>query len=74
MYNALACLIVALAFDIEFNIAKDAIESFAGVKRRCQKIVETDGVVVYHDYAHHPLYGCRSPCRNICIPNIQELQ
>lgn len=54
VYNALACLIVALAFDIEFNIAKDAIESFAGVKRRCQKIVEKDGVVVYHDYAHHP--------------------
>ena len=54
VYNALACLLVALAFEIDFEVAKDAIENFLGVKRRCQKIAEKNGVQIYHDYAHHP--------------------
>jgi UDP-N-acetylmuramate--alanine ligase len=54
VYNALACLIVAIAFEIDFCMAKEAIENFAGVKRRCQKITDKDGVQIYHDYAHHP--------------------
>ncbi len=52
--NALACLVVAMAFGIDFCDAKAAIENFSGVKRRCQKITEEGGVCVYHDYAHHP--------------------
>ena len=54
VYNALASLVVALAFEIDFSVAKSAIENFAGVKRRCQKITDKDGVQIYHDYAHHP--------------------
>lgn len=54
VYNALAVIMVAIAFEIDFCDAKKAIENFSGVKRRCQKICERKGVSIFHDYAHHP--------------------
>ena len=55
VYNALASVIVALACAIDFCDIKIALESFSGVKRRCQKIAEINGALIYHDYAHHPV-------------------
>ncbi len=52
--NALASILVSLCFDIDFPDIKTALENFSGVKRRCQKIKELNGVQIYHDYAHHP--------------------
>lgn len=52
--NALACVCVSLACAIDFCDVKYALENFSGVERRCQKIAEMKGAVIYHDYAHHP--------------------
>lgn len=52
--NALATIFVGLVCLIDFCDIKKAIESFSGVKRRCEKISEKNGILVYHDYAHHP--------------------
>ena len=52
--NAVAAILVSLACGIDFCDIKYAIENFSGVKRRCEKICELNGFVVYHDYAHHP--------------------
>lgn len=54
IYNALASILVAICFGIDFEDIKIALENFSGVKRRCQKITEIKGVQIYHDYAHHP--------------------
>lgn len=52
--NALASVLVSLAFAIDFEDIKKAIEKFSGVERRCQLVKENNGVQIYHDYAHHP--------------------
>lgn len=52
--NALASVLVSLACAIDFCYIKEALESFSGVERRCQKITEIHGIQIYHDYAHHP--------------------
>lgn len=52
--NALASVLVSLACAIDFCDIKEALEKFSGVRRRCQKLKEIDGVQIYHDYAHHP--------------------
>lgn len=52
--NALASIMVGLVCAIDFNDIKSAIESFSGVKRRCQRVGEINSATVYHDYAHHP--------------------
>lgn len=54
IYNALACVLVSIACAIDFCDIKKALESFSGVKRRCEKIKEINGASIYHDYAHHP--------------------
>lgn len=52
--NALATIYVGLLCMIDFCDIKNAIENFSGVKRRCEKIADDNGVMIYHDYAHHP--------------------
>ena len=54
IYNALASILVALSFEIDFSIIKEALESFTGVERRCEYIGKINEATVYHDYAHHP--------------------
>ena len=54
VFNALVSVFVALLFDIKFSDAKQSIENYLGVERRCQKIKDINGVSIYHDYAHHP--------------------
>jgi UDP-N-acetylmuramate: L-alanyl-gamma-D-glutamyl-meso-diaminopimelate ligase len=52
--NALAALAVANAAGVPPERARDALGSFAGVKRRLEVRGEARGVVVYDDFAHHP--------------------
>lgn len=54
VYNALASIIVSLICGIDFCEIKLAIENFSGVGRRCEKVGEINGAIVFHDYAHHP--------------------
>ena len=52
--NATAASAIALTYGIEPVAVKDALASFAGVKRRFDMQVKTDGCVYIDDYAHHP--------------------
>ncbi|MDT3402675.1 UDP-N-acetylmuramate--alanine ligase [Mucilaginibacter terrae] len=52
--NAVAAIQVALFMDVEPAVAKAALASFKGVKRRFEYIVKTDEKVYIDDYAHHP--------------------
>ncbi len=54
IYNALACILVCIACEIDFCDIKFALENFSGVERRSEKMGEINGAEVYHDYAHHP--------------------
>ena len=52
--NAVSCVFVSMVCGIEFNVIKNAIENFSGVKRRCELVGKVNGASVFHDYAHHP--------------------
>ncbi|SMC99033.1 UDP-N-acetylmuramate--L-alanine ligase [Pedobacter nyackensis] len=52
--NAVAAIAVALKLGIDAQKIKDAIESFKGVKRRFEYIVNTPEHIYIDDYAHHP--------------------
>jgi len=52
--NAVAAIEAALLLDIPADSVKDALGSFAGVKRRFEYIVKNDHQIYIDDYAHHP--------------------
>jgi len=52
--NAVAAIQVALYMNVEPAVAKAALASFKGVKRRFEYIVRTEDNVYIDDYAHHP--------------------
>jgi UDP-N-acetylmuramate--alanine ligase len=52
--NSTACFAVAKLLNIDFNKYKKSIESFNTVDRRLQLKYKKD-VIVYDDYAHHPV-------------------
>ncbi len=52
--NAVAALAVAEELGVDREIAREALESFAGVQRRFTVRKETRGVMVVDDYGHHP--------------------
>jgi UDP-N-acetylmuramate--alanine ligase len=53
--NAGAVLGIAQALRIDQEVARQALEDFAGTWRRSEYIGETEkGAVVYDDYGHHP--------------------
>jgi UDP-N-acetylmuramate--alanine ligase len=53
--NALASIAVALEMGIPDDVARNALRSFAGVKRRFTRVGETRGITVIDDYGHHPV-------------------
>lgn len=65
--NALAALVVGLRAGIEFDIIKEGVETFSGVKRRFEMKAdfEQEDVIVVDDYAHHPteLVAALSACK-----------
>ncbi len=52
--NMLAAVAVAHAVGISAEKIKAAVKDFKGVKRRFEKIISTEAVVLIDDYAHHP--------------------
>ena len=52
--NALAAIAAARHAGVTTAIAIEALNKFAGVKRRMQLRGEVNGVRVYDDFAHHP--------------------
>ncbi len=76
--NALATIVVGLRAGIEFDVLKDGVEGFSGVKRRFETKAdfEEEDVTVIDDYAHHPteimamLSSCKKKflgCRIRCV-------
>lgn len=52
--NALAALATAATLDVPLQDAAAALESFAGVRRRFERLGRRDYGLVIDDYAHHP--------------------
>jgi len=52
--NALSALAAAAAVGVSPASAVAALRSFTGVARRMQVLVETGGITLYDDFAHHP--------------------
>lgn len=65
--NAVAAIAVALKLGIDPQKIKDAIESFKGVKRRFEYLVNTPEHIYIDDYAHHPeeLRACFDAVRQL---------
>lgn len=54
MNNALAAIAAARHVGVTPEIAIEALAQFEGVKRRMELIFNSDGIMVYDDFAHHP--------------------
>lgn len=54
VYNALAAIAASERCGVEPQCAVEQLKEFKGADRRFQKIGESNGSLVYHDYAHHP--------------------
>lgn len=54
VYNAVAALAVGNQVGLSWEQMRQDLKTFAGTKRRFEKIREKNGVVFYDDYAHHP--------------------
>lgn len=52
--NALAAIALSQHMQIDLSVAKKALATFKGVKRRWQLLGKSRGVTVIDDYAHHP--------------------
>ncbi len=52
--NAVMAIAAARHAGVPSNLAIDALASFQNVKRRMEVVVNTQGIVVYDDFAHHP--------------------
>ncbi len=53
--NTLAAVAVALELEIPFDLVQDCLSRFSGVERRFEYKGEVGDVVVFDDYAHHPV-------------------
>jgi UDP-N-acetylmuramate--alanine ligase len=52
--NALAAIAVAKQLGVDDENIREALASYKGVKRRFEKVLESDSYVLFDDYAHHP--------------------
>ncbi|MDH5608544.1 MAG: UDP-N-acetylmuramate--L-alanine ligase [Cyclobacteriaceae bacterium] len=52
--NAVAATTVALMQGMPAQVIRERLESYQGVKRRFEYILQQSGLVVIDDYAHHP--------------------
>jgi UDP-N-acetylmuramate--alanine ligase len=65
--NSLAACAIAHQLNISDEIIKSALESFNGVKRRFEKILENNNIIYIDDYAHHPaeIEACINSLKNL---------
>ncbi len=52
--NALGAIALSLDMGIKFEAAQKGLKRFEGVYRRFQKKMDSNGVLLIDDYAHHP--------------------
>lgn len=52
--NSLAAISICKNIGIDISNIAEALKTFRGVKRRFEKITETDKYIYFDDYAHHP--------------------
>ena len=52
--NSLAVILVGLRLSLPFENITQAIQDFAGTKRRFHLAADIDGIMLIDDYAHHP--------------------
>jgi UDP-N-acetylmuramate--alanine ligase len=52
--NALAAMAVARSLQVNATDIEQALDGFAGVKRRFERVYEHEDLVIIDDYAHHP--------------------
>ena len=52
--NALAVIALATEMEVDFDIIRDGLRRFSGVRRRFEIKGVFDDVIVVDDYAHHP--------------------
>ncbi len=65
--NALAAIAVSELMNVAADSVVAALASFKGVKRRFEKIIQTDRLIYIDDYAHHPTE------LKMCIGSVKEL-
>ena len=53
--NALAAIVVARHLGVSFEVIRNSLLNFSGVKRRFTLVAEIDEVMIIDDYAHHPV-------------------
>lgn len=54
VFNALACIAVCFAYNIEKEDIKNALLKYIGAHRRFELVGTKNGITVYDDYGHHP--------------------
>jgi UDP-N-acetylmuramate--alanine ligase len=54
LLNCLAAIGVALILKIDVQAIKDALREFSGIQRRLELKGESEGVLIFDDYGHHP--------------------
>jgi len=52
--NATVAIKIATELGLEEHEIRGGLEAFEGIKRRFEKVCESDGIVYIDDYAHHP--------------------
>lgn len=52
--DALAACAAAMELGLSFEQVRDGLGEFTHVRRRFEKVVDRDGLLVISDYAHHP--------------------
>jgi UDP-N-acetylmuramate--alanine ligase len=52
--NALAAITVAIELGVKVDVIKKALASFTGIRRRFEKVFESEKCTYIDDYAHHP--------------------
>jgi len=65
--NAVAACAAALRSGVEESHIKDALESFKGVQRRFENVLQVNGYSMIDDYAHHPEE------LKACIKSVKEM-
>lgn len=75
--DALCAIAIARYLGVDDNSIVRALANYTLTGRRFEKMGEVDGVMIYHDYAHHPteiatcLAGARSVCKGTLYAVLQ---
>lgn len=54
IFNAIYCIEVCEKLGLNFDQIKKSLETFIGVRKRCEKIISKYNFKIFVDYAHHP--------------------